>query len=1081
MKREIESIIKNSNSYKYIYNKLLKKESIEAKNIIGSLKSLIFLLVTQELNRPAIMILPDREQSELVAEEINGLVDYESVMFFPGGEEEKDSPLIINPRRSGLQMKTLAAIVSGGVKHVVTSPEGIMLRVPPPEEIERGSIELYIGMECNMYDLIERLIDYGYTRESMVERPGEISTRGGILDIFPLTGEEPQRIEFFGNRIDSIRIFDIETQCSKKRGDKIVIVPSPISWKDREATIFSYFNKELILFIEDRDLVFTEIEKIENRSDGDLIGLERIKKLIEDYQIISMNTIGRSRQAFDFGARPINKTSKRVDEIRRNLLEECEKYRNCFIAAEDEIQKERLKEFLNLEVDSIPGLTMSIYPITQGFVLPDADLAVYTIEDILGRRVVRRKRRGFKDAVPIRELSELKKGDFVVHIDYGIGQYQGLEKIRIRGSESECLSILYKDGDKLYVPVDKMERVQKYSGRQGVSPPLTKIGGGGWEKKKYRTKEFIKKIARELIEIYSAREVLPGHSFSKDTVWQSELEASFPYQETPDQIRTIEEVKKDMEKSRPMDRLVCGDVGFGKTEVALRAAFKAVNDGKQVAVLVPTTILAQQHYQTFKERLDRFPVIVEVLSRFKSKGEQKSIIERVKRGEIDIIIGTHRILSADIVFKDIGLVIIDEEHRFGVKHKEKLKKIRKTVDVLTLTATPIPRTLQLSLMDIRDMSIINTPPKDRLPIITEVVAFNEDIIRDAIEEEIDREGQIFFVHNHINSIDAVARMIKKIVPHLRLAIAHGRMKTDELERVMLDFIERKYDCLVATMIIGSGLDMPNVNTLIVNRADKLGLAQLYQLRGRIGRSDRRAYAYLLTPPIQSMTQDAIKRLRTIEEFTELGSGFQIALRDLEIRGSGNLLGIQQSGFIDAVGFDLYLRLIGEAIEELKRGEKEREMPSLEMSECGVDIDIDAFFPVSFVPDESIRVNLYRKLSSFKTEEQISSFTRELRDRFGKLPIEAENLLNVSELKILGTRMGFKRIIINGRKGEILFNQEWTERFSSEEQISEWLRSIIESSPVPVRFKQSKIFAVMFDIPEERDKLSFTRKLLQSWS
>jgi len=1062
-----------------IDKKIMDGEHVSLKGLPGSLRTLFISLVAEHVGRPVLVILPSREEVEDLTEDLVTLRGDEGVAFFPGGEEDPESPMILNPRRAGLQMKVVRDLLLGTLKIVIVSPEGILQKLPPSHALRASCVQIMEGAQFDLFALVEKLVDFGYNRESMVERPGEISLRGGILDVFPFTEEEPHRVEFLGDRIESVRIFNADTQVSKSRGESLVLLPSPLAWKDRSVSLFSYFPKGILVLWQDPDMILARADEWMHKGKWLGFGSHELKKHIQTCQTISLYTLSSSKDTRDFGGREIHRLGRRASEIRENLASICDTHQDVFLVCQRENQCARIQEFLELDRDPMPKLQVLTGPIRQGFHLTSSRLAVYTDGDLFGHARTRQRWGRFRTGVPIWELSSLKKGDFVVHVDYGIGKYQGLEKVTVRDSERECLVLLYQDGDKLFVPVDKMERVQKYGGREGVQPNLSKLGSSNWEKIKSRTKKSIKNIARDLISLYSFRQALPGFSFSPDTTWQNELEATFIYEETPDQTRAIEEVKRDMERLRPMDRLVCGDVGYGKTEVAVRAAFKAVSDGKQVAVLVPTTILAQQHFQTFQRRLSQFPVLVEVLSRFQNRKEQKKIVERLKKGEIDIVIGTHRLLSNDIGFKDLGLLIIDEEHRFGVRHKEKLKTFRKTVDVLALSATPIPRTLHISLMGIRDMSIMNTPPRDRLSIITEVIPFNQQIIQEAIYQELSRGGQIFFVHNRIKSIHAVARMIRRIVPTLRLAVAHGRMEGNALERVMFEFIERKYDCLVATMIIGSGLDMPNVNTIIINRADQLGLSQLYQLRGRVGRSDKRAYAYLLVPPFHLLTSEAVKRLRTIEEFTELGSGFQIALRDLEIRGAGNLLGVEQSGIMDAVGFDLYMRLVDEAVHELKQEIEKGEKVEHSEMECSVDVDLAAFLPVFYVPDESIRINLYHRLSSFRRLSDVDAFSIELQDRFGELPSEARHLLDVARLRLLGIKKGVKRIFLEGSVLRILFDEGWVDSFPSPELLNQHIKKIIKRSPVPVRFSQDKTFGLRLSIPED-DTISFTKKLLQSW-
>ncbi len=1064
---------------KGINNKILEGESLALKGLPGSLKPLFISVLQEKMNRPMLVVIPDRNQAELIADELASLIGEEKVAFYPEGEEDIESPVIVNPRRAGDQMRVIQNLLRQSLNVVVSTVKGIFQGFPRPEILKKDWIEISSDFRGDLHELVSRLIGFGYTRESMVERPGEISLRGGILDVYPFPGDKPYRMEFIGDEIESIRTFDVATQLSTGSGDALHLIPAPPAWTDRSESLFPYFSDDLLVFWEDPELLKNDLNI--RHSDGCNRPLQSIdwETLFQRNQSIIYYSLSSPKDVIDFGGKNNRHPGNTAAEIRENLASLCDTYREVYLICDRAGQIGRVMDFLDLDEEPISALKIHVVPLGAGFDLPISGLAVYTENELFRRPPRRRRLKNIHLGVPIRELSELKRGDFIVHIDHGIGKYLGLEKITVKDNERECLSILYRDGDKLFVPMDKMERVQKYSGRDGIQPSLNKLGSSQWERIKAKTKQSIKKIAGELIALYSARSALPGYPFSQDTPWQKELEASFEYDETPDQAKAVDNVKRDMEKPYPMDRLVCGDVGYGKTEVAIRAAFKVVTEGKQVAILVPTTILAQQHNRTFQERLSRFPVNIEMLSRFRSRQEQKSIVEKLKKGSVDIVIGTHRLLSRDIGFKDLGLLIIDEEQRFGVRHKDRLKAFRKTVDVLALSATPIPRTLQFSLLGIRDMSLITTPPRDRLSIITEVMHFEEERVAEAIEREMARGGQIFFVHNRIHSIYAVARMIRRLVPGIRLAIAHGRMDEGDLERVMLEFTEGKYDCLVATMIIESGLDMPNVNTLIVHRADRLGLAQLYQLRGRVGRSEKRAYAYLLTPPFNLLTHEAVKRLRTIEEFTELGSGFQIAIRDLEIRGAGNLLGVQQSGYMDAVGFDLYKKLVNEAIHELKSEEAGSDTISQSNRECRIDMEISAFFPDSYVADESTRVNLYRRLSAMQQLSEVDEFRMELSDRFGQPPIEADNLIQVAQLRIAAQEKGVKQIVQKNQTITVFFNETWVDRFSNSELLSNRLRSMIDSSPIPIRFLQDKEFGLRVTT-ENQEPFDCIKKLLQSW-
>ncbi len=1075
----VKNLIQKSDIATFLIKNIVTGKSVEVKRLAGSLKSLILSLILEETDRSILAVLPDKEEAENLFDQISSLTEMK-IGFYPGGEEEQDTPFILNPRRTGMQTALLRDLIKGTVNLVITTPEGIGYRLPAPDKFTRQCIELSLGSSFDIYHLIERLIEYGYTRESMVERPGEISLRGGILDIFPFTGEPAYRFEFFGNEIDSIRQIDIDTQRSYEIETTLSIAPTSLFWKDRNSFLFSYFLDNPLVFLQDPDLILGKIDHTFHSREPYFVRSQEIAAQLSQYQTIQYHTLKAPAKCIDCGAEPFVRSGKKAKDIITSIQKVTSSYKKIVIVSEDTSQRERIRDFLDFDHRYLPNLFMVMDVINQGFFIPSLKIAVLTALELLGRRQVKKRKWVIKAGVPIRELTALKKGDYVVHIDHGIGIYQGLEKITVKDSTRECLKMLYRDGDTLYVSVDKMERVQKYSGREGVIPLINKLGSNKWERTKRKTKESVKKITQDLIKLYSERQTISGFTFSKDTIWQKELEDSFEFEETADQKEVIKEVKYHMESSQAMDRLVCGDVGFGKTEVAVRAAFKAVNDSKQVAVLVPTTILAQQHFQTFQARLGRFPVNIEVLSRFRSRRKQREVIIGLKQGEVDIVIGTHRLFSSDVVFKDLGLLIIDEEQRFGVTHKEKIKLMKKNVDVLSMSATPIPRTLQFSLLGIRDMSQINTPPEHRLPIITEVIPFHEQIIVEAMQRELNRGGQVFFVHNRVQSIKAVAEMIQRLVPEVRLAVAHGQMKDRELEKVMIDFGEKKYDCLVATMIIESGLDLPNANTLIVNRADRLGLGQLYQLRGRVGRSHKRAYAYLLTPSFHLLKKEALRRLRTIEEFTELGSGLQIALRDLEIRGAGNLLGVRQSGNINAVGFDLYMKIVNETVQELKQKSSVKKEKVTLKTKCFVEVELPAYIPDTYVVSEAQRVNLYRSLATVSTLKELIEFKEELQDRFGPLTQECKNLLEVTSLRQSAGRIGIKRILLQRNKLLVFFDKKWINSFDSEEFLSKKLSSMVDSSPVPINFLQDEVLGIEAGIKGE-DPFTFTKKMLQCWS
>jgi len=1060
-----------------IFRRLSETRRLSIKGLAGSSR-LLFICKTHLDFGPGLVVLPDNSAAEMLSEEIQLVLGEEKVALFPV-VEDRHVPISLNPRQAGMRMEVLRDLLDKKLSLIITSGSGLFQTLPDPDQLLRSRILLRPDHEFDLPTLIEQLIDFGYVREPMVERPGEISVRGGILDIFPYTGEPPHRLEFLGNILESIRTFHIDTQRSIAAASQLTLIASPDTIHSNDHMLLDYFENPPWVFFEDWELIRSRINS--QADDTNTIhSVMPIKHRLDNLNVIHHYTLKSPPETEILDILSVPPLGRSPSSIRKQINAWASSQQTIYLFCDPLRQIERMMDFLDLNDNPIVGCHVVHGSLRYGFRLPDRSLIVLTQSDIFGRFHRRRPHRRFRIlGKPIREMSALSKGDYVVHIDHGIGVYQGLKKITVADSERECIAIRYKDEDMLYVPVEKMERVQKYAGRESHMPELNKLGNPSWEKTKSRTKKSIEKIAKELILLYSTRQSKPGFAFGPDTTWQNELEASFVYEETPDQLRAIRDVKKDMEKPVPMDRLICGDVGYGKTEVAIRAAFKAVNESRQVALLVPTTVLAQQHYQTFQDRLSGFPVQIEMLSRFRSRNVQSEIVRHLKEGSIDIVIGTHRLLSKDIGFKNLGLVIIDEEQKFGVRHKERLKSLRETVDVLALSATPIPRTLNLSLVNIRDMSLINTPPRNRLSIHTEVLPFDEAIVAEAIHRELSRQGQIFFVHNRIQSIHAVAKMIEKIIPGIRLAIAHGQMNEHALEKIMVDFVAHQYDCLLATMIVGSGLDMPHVNTLLVNRADRLGLSQLYQLRGRVGRSNQKAYAYLFTPPLERLKPEAIKRLRTIEEFTELGAGFQIAMRDLEIRGAGNLLGYQQSGYMDAVGFELYTRLVAEAVQELKTDTPGAPVPESEQKDCQAQIDEDAYFPDSFIQDESLRLNLYKRLSNITSEKDLLLFTDELRDRFGPVPQSAKNLLALFDLQIAGRQKNIQQIRIENNKLRIYFHPMMAELFDNTEALSRFLQQLAERSSVPVRFLTQHGLGLELEF-SKTDRLGFTKKWLQSW-
>lgn len=860
--------------------------------------------------------------------------------------------------------------------------------------------------------------------------------RGGIFDVFPYSGEYPIRLEFFGDELESIREFDADSQRSISFLNQTRFIPDLTDLpQTKKSSFLSYFDDETLLVTSNKEVIvgkieehfrkaeeaFNELESSESNSLpeelylSDKTFLTDLSRFTHQLFVANINTASKDEATYTIPAKPQPDFHGNFKLLRENITQNSANDFYTVILCDNEGQRDRFEELLGEAGEKFRYL-LAIESLHEGFIIPDAKIAVYTDHQVFNRyHRPKTKRRRFHGGISFKELKDLNRGDFVVHVDYGIGKFMGFKKINVKDTEQEVVVLQYKDDSTLYVNVTSLHKLQKYSGKEGTAPRITKLGSGAWARKKAQTKKKVKDIARELILLYAKRKSQKAFSFSPDSEWQTELEANFEFEETPDQYDAIQAVKTDMEQEQPMDRLICGDVGFGKTEVAVRAAFKAVLDHKQVAVLVPTTILAEQHAKTFIKRMKKFPVQIEALSRFRTPAEQKQVIKKLEEGEVDIVIGTHRLLSKDVKFKDLGLVIVDEEQRFGVSAKEKLKNIRATVDVLTLTATPIPRTLQFSLMGARDLSVINTPPPNRQPVYTEIHSFDEELIRDAILQEISRGGQVFFIHNRVKNIEEIAEMVRRLVPDIRVRFGHGQMTGSRLEKIIEDFYQHKFDVLVSTNIVENGIDIANANTIIINHANHFGLAELHQLRGRVGRSNRKAFCYLITNPIQKLSTEARKRLLALEEFSDLGSGFNIAMRDLDIRGAGDILGAEQSGFINDIGFDLYSKILNDAVKELKQSEFSDLFDDVEIEaelpETIVEFDETALLPQDYVSDSIERLNLYRKLSQAKKPEEIDDWEQEIEDRFGNPPKEAKFLILASRIKLFASRNFFTKVTI----------------------------------------------------------------------
>ncbi len=943
-------------------------------------------------------------------------------------------------------------------KVLVTYPEAIFEKVVNQNKFNENTIQFKVGGTIDLTFIADFLVMLGFEKEDFVYEPGQFAIRGGILDIYSFGNDKPYRIELFGNEVDSIRIIDAETQLSERKLLQVTIVPNveTNTATEEKVSLLDYVPANTIFWFKDLEFVkdrfiklqegvtdTMELTQVSVDYESQVIkqlqpqDFERVadwlhflrKKTVIEWQGNSLVSVLQNKNSTIYKCKTKEQPSfnRNFDMLIRDLQKKQGDGYQIFVFSENAKQLERLhKIFDDLEA----GVTFIPVPISisAGFVEDSIKVACYTDHQIFQRyhkyRIKQAYTRG--KAITMRVLKELQPGDFVVHIDHGVGVYSGLQKIEVNGTMQEAIRLMYRDNDVLYVNINSLHKITKYSGKEGAPPKVHKLGSDVWEKLKTKTKKQVKEIAIDLIKLYAQRKSVPGFAHSIDSYLQTELEASFMYEDTPDQSKAVADVKKDMESMSPMDRLVCGDVGFGKTEVAIRAAFKSVTDGKQAAVLVPTTILAYQHYQTFKERLKDFPVTVDYINRFKTTKQKKETLALVKEGKVDILVGTHSIVGKDVVFKDLGLLIIDEEQKFGVAAKEKIRELKTNIDTLTLTATPIPRTLQFSLMGARDLSIMNTPPPNRQPVNTEIVVFDEHLIREAIYHETERGGQVFFIHNRVQGLAEMKAYLQKVCPDLSIHFAHGQMPGDELEESILDFMAMKYDVLLCTNIVESGVDIPNVNTIIINNAHHFGLSDLHQLRGRVGRSNKKAFCYLMAPPMSLLPSDSRKRLQTLEQFSELGSGFQIAMKDLDIRGAGNMLGGEQSGFITDIGFEMYQKILNEAIRELKHTEfKEVFKDQLEekqayVTDCVVDTDASIVIPDSYVENITERLSLYTQLDDCENEEQLQVFATQLTDRFGPSPKAVLNLYDALRCRWMAVALGFERLIFKNKLLKLYF-------------------------------------------------------------
>ncbi len=1062
-------------------------------NLAGLQGSASQFIINAVFNHPAaskinhLVILRDAEEAAYFHNTLENISNALNIFYFPSSFKTKKNYRLLNSSHVMLRTECLTkfSTASPGAKvgAVITYPEALFEKVVLSKTLSSNIISFKQGENIDVDGILKRFVEYGFERTDFVYEPGQFAVRGGILDIYSFGNEKPYRIELFGNEIDSIRIFDPENQLSERKLLQVNIIPN-LAYRQagvetqfdsgEKVSLLNFLPENMAVWTADWDFIkekiiqqeedletFLEIEKINkpqatgNKQQEEHDELSE-KAIVTEKDFVKAGVLeeqAKQRHIIEFGIRTyfsktensqlatVNFNTKEQPAFNRqfnlliqNLKELEQKKYNIFLFADNPKQLERLHSIfsdLKAEIQFTPIQTS----IHEGFIDDDAKLACYTDHQIFQRYHKYKVKQAFSKnkALTLKTLRELQPGDFVTHIDHGVGVYSGLQKIVHRtpggdanGKMQEAVRIVYRDNDLLYVNISSLHKISKYSGKEGTVPKMNKLGSDVWNKLKDKTKKQVKDIATDLIKLYAQRKSLKGFAHSPDNYLQTELEASFIYEDTPDQNKATIDVKRDMEKPAPMDRLVCGDVGFGKTEIAIRAAFKSNLDGKQAAVLVPTTILAYQHYKTFGDRLKDFPVTVDYINRFKSSKEKKDTLQKLAEGKIDIIIGTHALLGKDVKFKDLGVMIIDEEQKFGVASKEKLKQIRTTVDSLTLTATPIPRTLQFSLMGARDLSIINTPPPNRQPIQTEIQVFNADFIRDAIYYETERGGQVFFIHNRVHGLAEMKGLIQGLCPDLSIAYAHGQMDGDSLEETILDFMDKKYDVLLCTNIVESGVDIPNVNTIIVNNAHQFGLSDLHQLRGRVGRSNRKAFCYLLAPPISTLPADSRKRLSTLEQYSDLGSGFQIAMRDLDIRGAGNLLGGEQSGFIAEIGFEMYQKILDEAIRELKRKEfkelfKEeiREQDDF-VKDCTIDTDLEILIPDDYVESITERLSLYSRLDNCEAEKDLEDFHAEIMDRFGPIPLQVEDLFTTVRCRKIAVELGFEKMLLKNENLKCFF-------------------------------------------------------------
>ena len=1052
----VRSLFRESSAQAALKTQLTEqtRDNCVVSGLVGSALSISIAELFKETALPFLLILNDKEQAAYHLNDLENILGNESVLFYPGSYrrpyqiEQTDNANVL------LRSEVLNRINSRKKPAlIVTYPEALFEKVVTKKELEKNTLKISVGENLSIDFVNEVLFEYNFKRVDFVTEPGEFSVRGGILDVFSFSNDEPYRIEFFGDEIDSIRTFDVETQLSLEQLKKVFVIPNVENklMEENRESFLKYISGKTIICLKDQEIVnsaidalFTKATQAYDTLQGEVKRVSPellfctsrlLKKQFEGFKTITFatsNPHGLREKAGDtllkntakligFNTKPQPSFNKQFDLLIENLNQNTDKGYTNYVFCSSDQQAKRFEDIFADAKVAVTQFETVVFPLYQGFIDHQCKHVCYTDHQVFERYHKFSLKNGYakKQAITLKELTNLVVGDYVTHIDHGIGKFGGLQKIEVEGKQQEAIKLIYGERDILYLSIHSLHKISKYNGKDGTVPKIYKLGSAAWKKLKQKTKARVKHIAFNLIELYAKRRLQKGFQYDPDSYLQHELESSFIFEDTPDQSTATADVKADMESERPMDRLICGDVGFGKTEVAVRAAFKAVDNGKQVAILVPTTILAFQHFKTFSERLETMPVKVDYLNRFRTAKERKGVLENLKNGRLDIVIGTHQLVSKAIEFKDLGLLIIDEEQKFGVAVKDKLKTIKENVDTLTLTATPIPRTLQFSLMAARDLSVITTPPPNRHPVETNVIRFGEETIRDAIRYEISRGGQTFFVHNRIENIKEVAGMIQRLVPDAKIGIGHGQLEGKKLEGLMLGFMNNEFDVLVATTIIESGLDVSNANTIFINNANNFGLSDLHQMRGRVGRSNKKAFCYFITPPYSAMTDDARKRITALEQFSNLGSGINIAMKDLEIRGAGDLLGGEQSGFINEIGFETYQKILAEAIQELKEKEFKELYETTDtefknrafVKEVTIDTDFEILFPDDYVNNITERLNLYTKLNEIKDQAGLEAFQKTLEDRFGELPSQVISLFDSVRIKWIAIKMGIERVII----------------------------------------------------------------------